>query len=162
MQQFDQIAAFVGEGKDRSATRIVAKACDDFGMQSVEGLAHVTGLEREKDTQAAGECQHGRRRKVRSSTASGSAAREGISIVDPHGRMTRNAAVAAGADDGGGGGGGLDVVDDVDCIRGYVCSLCPRVTSGRRLSAYPVYAIYATQASGFQRSLIEIMPSMAK
>jgi hypothetical protein len=59
-------------------------------------------------------------------------------------------------------GAGSDVVDDVDCIRGYVCSLCPRVTSGRRLSAYPVYAIYATQASGFQRSLIEIMPSMAK
>jgi hypothetical protein len=30
----------------------------------------------------------------------------------------------------------VDDVDDVDCIRGYVCSLCPRVASGRLLSAY--------------------------
>ena len=30
-------------------------------------------------------------------------------------------------------GAGSDVVVDVDCIRGYVCSLCPL---GRRLSAY--------------------------
>ena len=36
--------------------------------------------------------QHGLRRKVRSSPASGSAAREEISRVEPHGRMTRNAA----------------------------------------------------------------------
>ncbi len=26
--------------------------------------------------------------------------------------------------------------DDVDCIRDYVCSLCPRVASARLLSAY--------------------------
>ena len=27
-------------------------------------------------------------------------------------------------------GAGLDVVDDVDCMRGYVFNLCPRVASG--------------------------------
>jgi len=36
--------------------------------------------------------------------------------------------------DGGVGGAGSDVVVDVDFIRDYVCSLCPRVASGRRLS----------------------------
>ena len=27
--------------------------------------------------------------------------------------------------------------DDVDCIRDYVCSLCPRLASGDQSSAYP-------------------------
>ena len=35
---------------------------------------------------------------------------------------------------------GSDVDDDVDCIRGYVCNLCPRVASGRLLSAYGITA----------------------
>jgi hypothetical protein len=52
------------------------------------------------------------------------------------GRGEAQPAVAAGADDGGVGGAGSDVVDDVDCIRAYVCYLCPRVASARRLSAY--------------------------
>ncbi len=47
----------------------------------------------EEDAQAAGECQHGRLRVDRSSTASGRAAREAISMIEPHGRMTRNAAL---------------------------------------------------------------------
>jgi hypothetical protein len=33
-------------------------------------------------------------------------------------------------------GAGSDDVDDVDCIRAYVCSLCPHMASARRLSAY--------------------------
>ena len=41
-------------------------------------------------------------------------------------------------------GAGSDVVDDVDCIRGYVCNLCPRVASGRLLSAYGCVTVFST------------------
>jgi hypothetical protein len=34
--------------------------------------------------------------------------------------------------------------DDVDCIRDYVCYLCPRVASGRLLSAYVIDAANMT------------------
>ena len=32
--------------------------------------------------------------------------------------------------------------DGVDCIRGYVCSRCPRLASGRQLSAYHKMAVW--------------------
>ena len=92
MQQFDEVARAVDEDEDRAAAGIVAEARDDQGMQAVEGLAHVAGFEREEDAQAAGECQHGRRRFDRSSTASGRAAREASSMTVPQGRTMRSAA----------------------------------------------------------------------
>ena len=93
MKELDEVAGAVDENEDSAAAGIVAEAGDDQGVKSVEGLAHVAGFEREEDAQAAGECQHGRRRMDRSSTASGRAAREAISMAEPHGRMTRNAAL---------------------------------------------------------------------
>lgn len=61
-------------------------------MQSLKGLAHVAGFQGEEDPQAAGECQHGRRKVDRSSTARGSAAREATSMIAPQGSTIRRAA----------------------------------------------------------------------
>lgn len=62
MQQLEQVARAVDEDEDRTAAGIVAEARDDFGVEPVEGFAHVAGFQREEDAQAAGESQHGRRR----------------------------------------------------------------------------------------------------
>ena len=85
----------VGEDEDGTATGILAKAAEDFGMESVEGFAHVAGFEGEEDPEAARECQHGRRRAARSSKASGKAAREAISRAAPQGSTMRNASAEA-------------------------------------------------------------------
>ncbi len=62
MEEFEQVARTVDEDKHRTAAGIFAEAADDFGVEPVEGFAHVAGFQREEDAQAAGECQHGRRR----------------------------------------------------------------------------------------------------
>lgn len=68
-------------------------------MESVEGFAHVARFQREEDAQASGERQHEQRRVDRSSAASGSAAREPISMAVPQGRTIRSE--AAGVPPGG-------------------------------------------------------------
>ena len=92
-KQFYQSSGTVDEHEDSAAAWIVAEAGDHFGVKSVERFAHVAGFHREKNAQDAGEGQHGRRRVERRSTASGRAAREAISMIEPHGRMTRNSAL---------------------------------------------------------------------
>ncbi len=89
----------VGEDEDGTATWILAKAAEDFGVESVEGFAHVAGFEGEEDPEAARECQHGRRRAARSSKASGKAAREAISRAAPQGSTMRNASGGSGVAD---------------------------------------------------------------
>ena len=42
--------------------------------------------------------------------------------------------------------------DDVDCIRDYVCYLCPRVASGRLLSAYAAMRRTQSREHQFQAS----------
>ena len=55
VEEFEEVARTVDEDEDRAAAGIVAEAVDDFGVESVEGLAHVAGFQREEDAQAAGE-----------------------------------------------------------------------------------------------------------
>ena len=45
----------VDEDEDGSAAGILAETGEDFGVESVEGFAHVAGFEREEDAQAARE-----------------------------------------------------------------------------------------------------------
>ncbi len=71
VEELELVARAVDEDEDRTATRIFTEAVDDFGMEPVERFTHVTGFQREEDAQASGESQHGRRRVVMSSAASG-------------------------------------------------------------------------------------------
>lgn len=90
VEEFEEIVGTIDEDEDSTAAGIVAEARDDFGVQAVEGFPHVAGCEGEEDAQAAGKCQHGRRRVLSSSTASGRAAREPISNIAPQGRTIRS------------------------------------------------------------------------
>ncbi len=90
--EWHSLPGSVGEDEDRTATGIVTETVDHFGVETVEGLPHVAGFEREEDPQAAGKCQHGRRRVESSSAASGSAAREATSMTVPQGSTIRRAA----------------------------------------------------------------------
>ena len=53
MEEFEEIVGTVDEDEDSTAAGIVAEARDDFGVQAVEGFAHVAGCEGEEDAQAA-------------------------------------------------------------------------------------------------------------
>ena len=100
VQEFEQIARAIDEDKNRPTAGIVAKAMKHFGVKTIERLAHVTGFKREKNTQAAGEGQHGWRRVWMSSATRGRTARDDISSAVPQGRTTRR---AGAADEGDGG-----------------------------------------------------------
>ena len=97
VEEFEQIARAVDEDEDSTAAGIVTEAGDDLRVEPVEGLSHVAGFEGEEHAQAAGECQHGRRKAERSSAAHGRAAREATSITAPQGNEMRRAAVGGGA-----------------------------------------------------------------
>ena len=64
----------VDKNKNRASAGIVTQSRDDQGMETVEGLAHIAGLDCQKNAEPAGKCQHGRRRFDSSSRASGSEA----------------------------------------------------------------------------------------
>ncbi len=54
MGQLEQVARSVSKNENRAAAGMVTETVDHFGVEAVEGLAHVAGFEREEDPQAAG------------------------------------------------------------------------------------------------------------